>query len=218
MNELEIGSEEKFNAFKERLEKYGFREVEQREKREYQHVKGLVAPKNRRYHSGQVSFVYTHMSGMKTLVWTTEKPDRNSVIELGLSMGWVLILSKDGKSLYISPPVKRVGEFWNRLSLRAIACQMRVAHRPVCKCGEYMEVDRNDRAFGARFWRCGRVQNHINEKLPTKNWDYGISGKYLNFVKKERKTRKTYRKKRRKEGKDPNIATKTRKPWISKDR
>lgn len=213
--ELLVPSEwEKFEAFAGKLVKLGFRIIPEREKKDHQKVLDLVPPKGRKKRPGQTMLVFHHSSGLSVWVLTTFNMRTASLIPKGSAKAWVLI-TELGKSRpsYFSTSIKRTGKFWNKLLQAARICHERVSNVPICKCGHYMSIAMTPKAIGARFWRCSHGENHVGEKLPTADWDTGISERNMEIVKKKRKARGKYREKRRAEGKDPNHARLHRRRW-----
>jgi hypothetical protein len=207
----------RFEAFAERLIKRGFRIVPEREKKDYQIVEELVPPKGRKKRLGQTILVFNHISGLSVIVLTTFNMQTASLLHKGSAQAWVLIVEAGKKNpSYFSTPIRRTGKFWNKLLQMTIICHQRVVSVPICKCNCYMSVAMNSKAIGARFWRCKHEENHIGEKLPTADWDIGISKKGMATLQKKRKARDKYRKSRRAQGKDPNHSRFNRKRWSKK--
>ncbi len=202
---------EKFAAFLKPMIDNGFRLVPRREKTEYQKAIDLTPPEGRPKRPGQLPLIYTHITGMKVIVWPTFAPSIQDIIPVGEAMGWVLIISEAGKVEYFNP-VKRVGIYWNSLKDSAIACKQRVEHRPRCKeCKKFMNIARRHNVLKARFWRC---EEHPKER---EGWDHGVSPKKLAVLKIRRKAKALYRAKRRKAGKSTDRAMLIRKKWEKKE-
>lgn len=210
--EAVLTESQKFQEFVDRLVKNGFRLVHPREKKEYQKAINLTPPEGRPKRPGQIFLIYTHITGMRVIVWPTFSPSIQDIIPKGEAMGWVLIIDKHSKDPDYFNPVKRVGLYWNDLKDSAIACQQRVENRPRCKkCGEFMNIARRRGVLKARFWRC---KEHLSER---ESWDHGLSPEKLEAVKVKRKSRAKYRDSRKKEGKSVHTAMLTRKKWKKKE-
>lgn len=202
----------KFEAFLKVMIKNGFRLVSRREKTEYQKAIALTPPEGRPKRPGQVPLIYTHITGMKVIIWPTFAPSIQDIIPKGDASGWVIIIDKNSKDPEYFNQIKRTGLYWNALKDSAIACKERVEHRPRCtKCGEYMNIARRHGVLKARFWRCGE---HLKER---ESWDHGVSPKKLVAVKIKRKSRAMYRELRRKAGQPLHVAMLSRKKWGKKE-
>lgn len=212
--EVVLTEKEKFDAFLQVMIRNGFRLVSRREKTEYQKAVELTPPEGRPKRPGQVSLIYTHITGMKVVVWPTFAPSIQDIIPKGDASGWVLIIDKNSKEPEYFNQIRRTGFYWNALKDSAIACKERVEHRPRCKqegCGKFMNIARRHDVMKARFWRC---DEHPKQR---ENWDHGVSPKKLVAVKAKRKSRAMYRALRRKADKPLHVAMLSRKKWKKKE-
>lgn len=218
MNTNQLTDRQKIDALVLQLKKIGFEVLSYSEVQELRKLNSfdLVPPLGRTPRPRQL-ILALKLNNKIILCLTTFLYSTDMFAGKGMAAAWILILNEHNVARHISRPIRRIGKFCNRIYYECNINKMRV-EGGVCECGANMDIFWGNKYLRVRYFKCpnGSLHRDRGEKTPIKDFNYGVKGKYLEYVMKRTKRRQKYAVKRRAISKDPQHAMKHRKKWIRK--